>query len=643
MRFKTMAVLALLLTGPATAQKVTEIRPEVHPLTQGNVNAWLEGLVPYALEAGDLAGAAVAVVANGEVLTLRGFGSADAATGQPVDPNQTLFRMGSISKLITWTAVMQLVERGVLDLDADINDYLDFAIPPFGGLPVTLRQVMTHTSGFEEQLKFVFVHDETYQLTLDQLVREHTPARIFPPGTTPAYSNYATALAGYIVQRASGQAYNDYADDHIFTPLGMETATFSQILSREQQTKLANGYAIASGPPSPFELVSATPAGSMTATAADMAKFMLAHLNDGALGGNRILRTETVREMHARQSAAIPALNGMTLGFWESSINGRRVISQPGDTGVFHSSLNLFVNDGVGLFIAINSTGTDGAATKLRSILFTQFADRYFPPRAVSAPEVIGDNNASLMAGQWTSSRSSATNFVSFTELLSPVVVSVDDQGNLASDDLPILGAAVRDWIEVEPFLWHASNSAERLAAVVENGRVTQFSLDTLAPIVVFQPVPWHRAASWLGPALLLSCAILTLTAIQWPIAAVVRRRHGRRLGLTPPSRAAYHGVRLAALITVATFAGWTVFVTTIFTDLTLLSARTDPLLLTLQGLTIACTLALGAGAAANAIFAVRERRGFWSVLWAAALTFATIVVVWVAFVFNLLKVSVLY
>ena len=121
------------------------------PLTKADVDSWLDGLIPYALSVGDVAGAVVVVVKDGQVLTERGFGLADVKSRKPVDPERTLFRPGSVSKLFTWTAVMQQVEAGKLDLDADINTYLDFKIPPRDGKPITLRNLMTHTPGFGEQ------------------------------------------------------------------------------------------------------------------------------------------------------------------------------------------------------------------------------------------------------------------------------------------------------------------------------------------------------------------------------------------------------------------------------------------------------------------------------------------------------------
>src|ERR1700691_4451042 len=140
-------------------------------MTADDVNAWLDGYMPYALHTGDIAGAVVAVVKDGQILTERGYGYSDVAKRAPVDPKLTLFRPGSVSKLVTWTAVMQLVEQGKIDLDADVNQYLDFKIPARDGKPVTMRNIMTHTAGFEETLKSLIETDPSRLLTLQAIVK----------------------------------------------------------------------------------------------------------------------------------------------------------------------------------------------------------------------------------------------------------------------------------------------------------------------------------------------------------------------------------------------------------------------------------------------------------------------------------------
>ncbi|HVJ39153.1 MAG TPA: serine hydrolase domain-containing protein, partial [Stenotrophomonas sp.] len=446
-------------TQPAPTGTAMPPAPTAAPaLTREDVGAWLDGFMPYALETGDIAGAVVVVVKDGQVLVQKGYGYADLAARTPVDPETTLFRPGSVSKLFTWTAVMQLVEQGKLDLDADVDQYIDFKIPARDGKPVTLRQIMTHTAGFEEQIRALIIEDPAKIVPLDQALKHWIPARIHAPGSTPAYSNYATAIAGYIVQRVSGQPFDQYIAQHIFQPLGMQHSSFSQPLQPALLEKMSKGYAKASeGEAKPYEFISLAPAGSLASTGADMARFMIAHLQDGAFGEARILGAETARKMHSTGQASVGTLNRMMLGFYETSINGHRAIAHGGDTQWFHSDLELFLDDGVGIFVSMNSSGRDGATRYLRGELITQFADRYFPGTPAKAAGVSAADaklHAQQLAGTYESSRRPETTFLSLANLLGAVKAVANEDGTVSvSIDLSPAGAP-RKWHEVAPYVW---------------------------------------------------------------------------------------------------------------------------------------------------------------------------------------------
>ena len=253
----------------ATAQVPTPAAPQ---LTREDLEAWLDGFLPYALARGNVAGGIVVVVKDGQVLLQKGFGYADVEKKLPVDPDQTLFRPGSVSKLFTWTAVMQLVESGKIDLDADVNQYLDFTIPPGpDGEPITMRDLMTHTAGFEEQVKELISEDPARIRTIEATLKNWVPERIFKAGTMPAYSNYGTALAGHIVERLAGVSFDDYLDKNIFGPLGMTRSSFRQPLPETLMAGMSQGYEEATGKPQGYELINLSPAGSLAATGSDMA------------------------------------------------------------------------------------------------------------------------------------------------------------------------------------------------------------------------------------------------------------------------------------------------------------------------------------------------------------------------------------
>jgi CubicO group peptidase (beta-lactamase class C family) len=339
--------------GVARAQE-TAAPPPRPELTPADVEAFLDGLVPYQIEANDIAGATIAVVKDGKLFFAKGYGAADVKTKAPVT-SETMFRIGSITKLFTWTAVMQQVEEGKLDLDADINLYLDFKIPQKFGKPVTLRHLMTHRGGFQDAIKGLGAQNSG-KVDLQTYVRENRPDQIFEPGTTPSYSNYGTALAGYLVERVSNMPFDTYLEERIYAPLGMLSTSIRQPLPKDLEAFMSTGYNLASGEPVPFEIVNGYPAGSQASSALDMANFMLAHLSAGKFGEAQLLKPQTVTLMHDTVTAVDPRQNGIALGFYEANRNGMRIISHGGDTIAFHSDLHLIPSQGLGFFVSYNST-----------------------------------------------------------------------------------------------------------------------------------------------------------------------------------------------------------------------------------------------------------------------------------------------
>jgi len=630
------AVVALMLA-------LAPLPAEPAALTAEDADAWLDGYLPYALHTGDIAGAEVAIVKDGQILTERGFGYADVETRTPVDPKLTLFRPGSVSKLVTWTAVMQLVEQGKLDLDADINRYLDFKIPAREGKPITMREIMQHVAGFEEQAKGI-ISEDPHAPSFETLLKLWVPGRVFAPGTTPAYSNYGASLAGYIVERVSGEPFDDYVERHIFTPLDMAHSTFRQPLPKDLAPLMSKGYVLGSDPPHPFEMVGPAPAGSLSAPAEDMAHFMIAHLDDGEYHGKRILSAETARAMHDSPLTLLPPLDRMELGFFETNINGREVIGHLGDTEYFHTSLHLFLKERVGFYVSFNSRGLDGAAGSLRVALFEDFADRYFPAAQQQLPTAArtAAADAAMLAGHWVNSRGSQSNFLAIVGLLGQTKVSADDQGELTVP-FPGLNTKPRRWIEVAPFVWRDRDSHQRLAAKVVDGKAVRFSFDEMSPFMVFDRVPWYQNAAWLVPGLIVSAVALLLTVLAWPVAAIVRRRYGARLALGPQALRAYRMSKLAALAILAALSMWALTIGLMLKDNNNLSAKFDPVLHLAQAL--GCVAFLGGFLAMlwNLKVVWCGARRWPARTWSVVLALSAAIVLWIALVFRLIAFSAHY
>ena len=381
-------MLALLLLASSLAG-ITPVsaRPAENPAGPTDpieLEAFMDGLMASKMTDNHVPGAVVVVVKDGEVLLSKGYGYADLETRTPVDPQTTLFRPGSVSKLFVWTSVMQLVEQGKLSLDADVNEYLDFSIPATYPEPITLKTLLTHTPGFEDIGEDLFKLKPEDVGTLEAYLKNHIPARVFPPGEVGAYSNYGTALAGYIVERVSGMPFYEYVEKNIFAPLGMTHATFRQPLPENIAADMSSGYNYVNGGyvKGGFEYVVAYPAGSSSVSGLDMAKFMIAHLQNGRYGDAQILKEETAIQMHSQLYTPDPRMAGMAHGFFENFINGQRVISHGGDTLLFHSGLFLIPDQNLGIFISTNATGGAGVGDAVA----LAFADRYFPVESAAHP-----------------------------------------------------------------------------------------------------------------------------------------------------------------------------------------------------------------------------------------------------------------
>jgi CubicO group peptidase (beta-lactamase class C family) len=555
-------------TGPAPATTPSAAVPAPEPasptlpaartdvaLTATDAEAWLDGLMPSALRVGRIPGAVVVLVKDGKPLVQKGYGFADWDKGTPVDAERTLFRPGSVSKLVTWTAVMQLVEQGKLDLDADLNKYLDFTIPARNGKALTLRHVMTHTTGFEETARDLLTYTPATP-DLGKVLKGYIPPYVYDPGSTPGYSNYATALAGYIVQRTSGKPFDDYIEQHILGPLGMKHSTFRQPLPPALQPLMSQGYMTQDEPAKGFEIISMPPAGSMSAPGADMGRFMLAFLQQGRLGDAQILKPETVKLMFGQLTRPLPDLSGIGLGFYEQNINGRRVLAHGGDTVLFHSDLLLFVDDGIGIFVSVNASGHDGQGKWLRDRLFEAFADRYLPDTRPALKREVDDATAKAharqMAGAYRSTRREDSTWLSVLHLLSPLKVQALDDGRLSID----LAGTRSVYREVKPYFWEEEHGKRRLQAKVVDGRIQHWGLEPFVFAFVFEPVPLLSSP----PVLLLLCAalaVLLFTALLWPVAAVLRRRHG--VAAKPPKPVTWlRGASVLALVGMGLW-GWVV------------------------------------------------------------------------------------
>ncbi|MEU9824848.1 serine hydrolase domain-containing protein [Micromonospora chersina] len=528
--------------------------------------AFLDGVIPAQLARHRIPGAAVVVVAGGRQVFAKGYGLADVDARTPVDPDRTGFFIASATKVWTATAVLQLVEQGRLDLHADVNRYLtDFTIrDSWPGRPVTLAHLLTHTSGFADQILGAAVEHPADAPSLAAYLARHQPDRVRPPGTLASYDNYGFALAGYLVQVISGQPFDRYVAEHVLRPLAMSGSSAAQPHPAAIDTTLARGYrpegggqALARGQYGPM-----TPAGAgVVATATDMGRFLRAQLGGGA--GPRLLGPEALAQSVAPQFTHDPRLPGMAFGWEEHPGGGRRMLTKDGDVPGFHSNMAILPEQGVGIFVAYNGDGVDGSASYANKELVQRFVDRFHPGTRDIAPSAGTAGSLDRYAGDYRITRT-GRDLTKAAALVSSISVEAGPDGTLTTNG-PLSadpGKTTQRWTPIGPGLFQERDGEDRLGFRADgDGRVTAL-FSTANPTVAYERLSW-----WQSPRLhqiLLAASLLVLLGalLHWPVAGLVRRLRGR----PAPSRWA-GAARLAAWVTAALVAGCTAGFAVLFSD----------------------------------------------------------------------------
>ena len=534
------------------------------PTDPTEMEAFMDKELGKEMEKHHIAGAAVSVVKDGKLFFAKGYGYADLENKVPVDPEQTNFRTGSIAKLFTWTAVMQLVEQGKLDLDADINDYLDFRIPDTYPQPITLKDLMTHTAGFEDLYYERLAKDPNDLLPPREWLVSHMPARVSPPGEVAAYSSYGTALAGYIVARVSGEPYDHYIQEHILNPLGMVHTTAKPSMPPNIRAHTSVGYVYEDASFKEFPDTSGmgqraleyadmgqpalVPAGDMQASATDMARFMIAHLQNGIysdanIAETRILNESTMQQMHTTLYTPDPRLLGTAYGFFDFSDNGQKTIGHSGESDPINSLLLLLPNQNLGVFVVYNSQG--GSDLTLQHLGFQRaFFDHYYPAPAVKPIKLPADfaERAGRFVGTYRITGgepgTSYTTLEKFGVLFGLSTVTISDPG----DGTLLFTNPWGKWrfVEVKPLYFRQVDGPFNiLFREDDQGRITHMFTD-YTPMFAFEKLNWYETPSF-NKALALICVLMFLSMIPVILIRFIRDRR-----LSSDRKPAPRGARVA-------------------------------------------------------------------------------------------------
>jgi CubicO group peptidase (beta-lactamase class C family) len=538
----TSMFLAVWSTGaPTTSQQASVTASATARLTSSSAEgptdpselaSFLDDFIGKQMQEKHIAGGAISVVKDGKLFFARGYGYADVDKRVPVDPEQTMFGIGSVSKTFTWTAVMQLVEQGKVDLDADVNTYLDFQIPATYPQPITVKNLITHTSGFEDKLLGSLVADARDVVPPRDWLLAHLPMRMYPPGTRVGYANYNAILAGYIVSRVSGQPFDQYVQQHILDPLGMTHSTAQWPVPPELRANLSVGYTFADGAFKPFPDYLAQPAGiaagGLHASVTDMARYMIAHLeggrySDASMPEARILQEATARQMQTTLYTPDPRMLGAAYGFFDWSDNGQRTLGHEGYLPPMHSELLLLPDQHLGIFVSFNSADA-GELVVQHTGLQKAFFDHYYPSPAITSVRPPADfaKRADQFTGVYRFASSPHTSLIKIVELFGAYRVEISNPGD-GTLLLNVEGLRLH-FVEAGPLYFRQTNGPfAMLFHADDRGRITEMYTD-LVPEYTMVKLQWYETTGF-NLALALGCVLAFLSML---LVAAIRAIRGR-------------------------------------------------------------------------------------------------------------------
>ncbi len=513
MKFLLVLISTLVLTPQFSTAK------DIHD--SKTLEAFVDGVIQTSMEEHHVAGVVVAITTPSKVLLSKGYGLADVERQIPVDPEETLFRIGSVSKLFVWLPMMQLVEQGKLDLYTDVNEYLTtVVIPGTFEKPITIADLMTHTPGFEDQVIGLFARDAEAMRPLADILNSEMPQRVRPPGQYASYSNHGVGIAGLIIEEVSGQTWADYVQDNVLDPLDMSKTSLDQPLPENLQQTMSKGYNFESGQyvAKGFEFVPLAPAGGVSSTASDMTKYLQMFLNNGILDGTRVLKESTSRQMQSSLFRPTPGLNGMMHGLYETSSHGQLIMGHGGDTIWFHTEFMIMPEAGIGFYISTNSANGPGVRAAFKKALL----DRYFPSLSLEESE-FEKSDLGMLVGDYGPLRHSHDDLTRLTKLMAPINISATGSGQLMLAGA-MLGENPVYLDEVAPGIFKRAGYELKIAFELDDhGRASHLYIGDI-PFIAFERMSGFESVRFNLSILFGSLFVFTWVLVVWTVQHFLRR-----------------------------------------------------------------------------------------------------------------------
>ena len=362
----------------------------------GDLESKLDSLITKTMESEHIPGASFIIVKDGKTLLKKGFGYTTLGkNAKPVNPDSTIFRIGSITKTFTITALLQLKDRNLIDIHKDVNQYLkSVKVPATYSEPITASNLMTHSAGFDE-LRGRVVYEKDQQIPLETFLNGKL-IRLRKPGIVSAYSTFGIALAGLLVEDISGLSLEEYMKKNIWQPLGMSMTSIE--LPKNQDNNLSIGYEYQNGinVPQPWEWYHTFPASSINSTTADMGKYLQMHLNLGKLNNIKILNTETALSMQTQQLSVNPEVYGFAYGFYEKNQFGLKAYNHGGDMLGYSSFITFVPEINLGIFVVHHHENTN-----LRDKVVSQVLEYFGTKNVINTNPERMNNDVSKFVGAY--------------------------------------------------------------------------------------------------------------------------------------------------------------------------------------------------------------------------------------------------
>ena len=548
--YKTLSILLLAMFVIAVVQPAFALNPgHQNPQVQTSLQpsgptdpvefeAFLDAYLAEQMETYHIPGVVFSMVKDGEVFFSKGYGYADLETQTPMDPEDSVLITASLAKIFAGVGVLQLNERGVIDLQEDVRPYFkDFPLKTNFDEPLTFANLMTHTDGFEARMIGVAAQTQDDLLPLGELLETYAPTQLYPPGKYMTYGDYASNLSGYLTQEISGVPFEQYMAENILVPLGMTSSSFYQPPSDEMLNREAVGYDYQNGHQEPIVnfYTRYGPSGGLRTTAADMNRFMLALLNGGEYEGARILNQSTVAALFTQQFTPEPGMSGITYEMFEHFENGQRALLRDGDGVGTRNRMILFPDENLGFFISYNSDDSN-----LRLNIVSAFLDKYYPVTGSTTPIPMDgyQGRTRQFTGTYRYLQADVTTFgksmLFFSQLIEVTAtdedyLSVVTRG-MGGDQSSVMGGfeGTSLWVEVEPLYFERVDGKGQLAFVQdESGKIIQM-ISGQGYHATFEKLPWYESPTFqtvlIALAILLMVTMLISTLIFWPLGALIRQ-----------------------------------------------------------------------------------------------------------------------